>query len=82
MVKVFFLKRGSLIPVYVAHLTQAVAMEEGKSFATLHPTPHDYATERAQILNETVYQNVQQQTVEDHPPVVPESEHSIFNSPV
>ena len=68
--------------MYVAHLTQAVAMEEGKSFATLHPTPDDYATERAQIWIETVYQNVQQQTVEDHPPVVPKAEHSILNSSV
>ena len=82
MIKLSFFKKGSLILVYVAHLTQAVAMEEGKSFATVHPTPGDYATEQAQILIKTVCQNAQQQTFEDHPPVVPEAEHSILNSSV
>ena len=49
MAKGAFVQRGLMILVCVARFTQVVAMEDGKSFATVHPTPDKYGTQQVQI---------------------------------
>ena len=46
-----FVQKGSMILVCVARFTQAVAMEDRKSVATVHPTPDKYGTQQVHIFN-------------------------------